>query len=49
MSVFGTSISPRLEVIPIALGISVGVSLLASILPVRKAVGVEPAIVLRGE
>lgn len=49
MSVFNTSISPTLEVIPIVLGISVGVSLLASILPVRKAVNVEPAIVLRGE
>ena len=49
ISVFSTSISPRLEVIPIAIGISIGVSLLASILPVRKAVAVEPAVVLRGE
>ncbi len=49
MSVFSTSISPTVEVIPIVIGISVGVSLLASILPVRKAVNVEPAIVLRGE
>jgi putative ABC transport system permease protein len=49
MSVFNTSISPRLEIVPIAIGISVGISLLASILPVRKAVAVEPAIVLRGE
>ncbi|HIG99255.1 MAG TPA: ABC transporter permease [Thermoplasmata archaeon] len=49
ISVFSLSITPRLEVIPIVIGISVGVALLASILPVRRAVRVEPAIVLRGE
>ncbi len=49
LSVFGTTITPRIEVIPVAVGISMGVSLLASALPVRRAVKVEPAIVLRGE
>lgn len=49
MSVFNTSISSRFEVIPLAIGISIGVSLFASILPVRRATKVEPAIVLRGE
>jgi len=49
VSVFSTTISPRIEVIPFVLGISIGVSLLASIFPVRKATRVEPAIVLRGE
>ena len=49
ISVFSLSITPRFEVIPITIGISVGVALLASILPVRRAVRVEPAIVLRGE
>lgn len=49
LSVFSLSITPRIEVIPISIGISVGVALLASILPVRRAVHVEPAIVLRGE
>ncbi|MBU0497209.1 MAG: ABC transporter permease [Candidatus Thermoplasmatota archaeon] len=49
ISVFTTSINPRIEIIPIAIGISMGVSILASILPVRRAVKVEPAIVLRGE
>ena len=49
MSVFSTSITPRLEVLPIALGLSIGISLLASALPVRRAMKVEPAIVLRGE
>ena len=49
ISVFSLSITPRFEIIPITIGISVGVALLASILPVRRAVKVEPAIVLRGE
>jgi len=48
-SVFNSSITPRFEIILVAIGISVGVSLLASIIPVRRAVKVEPAIVLRGE
>lgn len=49
LSVFAMSITPRLEVIPIVILISIGIVLLASILPVRRAVKVEPAIVLRGE
>lgn len=49
MSVFSTSITPRLEILPIAIGLSIGISLLASALPVRRAMKVEPAIVLRGE
>lgn len=49
LSVFNTSINPRFEIIPIVIGISIGVSLFASIIPVRRAVKVEPAIVLRGE
>ena len=48
-SVFSMSITPHIEVIPVSIGISIGVALLASILPVRRAVNVEPAIVLRGE
>jgi ABC-type antimicrobial peptide transport system permease subunit len=47
--VFSMSITPRIEVIPVSIGISIGVALLASIFPVRRAVNVEPAIVLRGE
>ena len=49
MSVFNTTISPRIEIIPLILILSIGVALLASIIPVRRAVKVEPAIVLRGE
>jgi ABC-type lipoprotein release transport system permease subunit len=33
----------------VAVPIAIGVSLLASALPVRRATAVEPAIVLRGE
>jgi putative ABC transport system permease protein len=49
ISVFNTTISPRVEIIPIVIAISLGVVILASILPVRRAVRIEPAIVLRGE
>lgn len=49
LSVFNTSISPHYQILPIAVAISIGVSLFASVLPVRRAVKVEPAIVLRGE
>jgi putative ABC transport system permease protein len=49
LSVFAMSITPRLGVIPIVILISIGIVLLASILPLRRAVKVEPAIVLRGE
>lgn len=49
MSVFSTSINPRMELLPVAIGISLTVALIASILPVRRAVRVEPVIVLRGE
>jgi putative ABC transport system permease protein len=47
--VFGVAvvISPR--VFPLAIGLSVAVALLASALPVRRALGVRPATVLRGD
>lgn len=48
-SVFNTAISPRFSIIPIIFLIAISVTLLASILPVRKAIQVEPASVLRGE
>ena len=47
--VFGAVIPPMFVVIPVAMGVSVGVSLLASALPVRRATKIEPAVVLRGE
>ena len=49
ISVFNTLITPRYEIIPIVLSISVVVALIASVFPILKAVKVEPAIVLRGE
>jgi putative ABC transport system permease protein len=49
MSVFNSSISPKLEVLPLVLGISIGIAVLASAIPVRRAISIEPAKVLRGE
>jgi len=47
--VFETSIGLHWSVLPAVMGIGIAVAVLASLLPVRRAVGVEPAIVLRGE
>ena len=49
LSVFDSEVMPSLWVFPVALGIGVGVALLASLLPVRRATKVEPAVVLRGD
>ncbi len=49
MSVFNSSVSPRLSVLPLVVGISVGITVLASAIPVRRAMTIEPAKVLRGE
>lgn len=48
-SVFGTDIKPEITVFPITLGIALAVALLGSIIPVRRAMGTEPVVVLRGE
>jgi len=49
LSVFEAVVAPRLIVIPMAVGISLGVSMLASALPVRRAARIEPVVVLRGD
>jgi putative ABC transport system permease protein len=49
LSVFDSEVMPSLWVFPVALGTGVGVALLASLLPVRRATKVEPAVVLRGD
>jgi putative ABC transport system permease protein len=49
LSVFSTTIAPSWEVLAVAIPIAIGVSLLASAIPVRRATAVEPAVVLRGE
>jgi len=48
-SVFSTPIPPALIVLPVTLGISLFITVLASALPVRRAIQIEPAIVLKGE
>ena len=48
LSVFETTISTNILLLPIIIGLSVGVALASSIVPVRRAIAVEPAIVLRG-
>lgn len=49
ITVFNATISLRLPVLPITLVLSLLVALLAAIVPVRRAVSVEPAKVLKGE
>jgi putative ABC transport system permease protein len=49
MSVFNSAVSPKLEVLPLVLGISIGIAVFASAIPVRRAISIEPAKVLRGE
>jgi len=48
-SVFGSSIIFMPLVIPITIGISLAVALGASSLPIRRALKIEPAVVLRGD
>ncbi len=47
--VFGTIISPSLFSVLISGILSVGVALLGSMLPVKKAVEIEPSVILRGD
>jgi len=46
--VFGASVTPRLEVLPITLALMVGVSL-AGAFPLRLLARVKPAVIFRGE
>jgi len=48
-SVFGSAVAPVPLVLPATLGLSVAVALLAAALPIRRAVSIEPAVVLRGD
>ena len=48
-SVFGRQVSVISSVIVMTLALSVAVTVLACLLPVRRAVAIEPALVLRGE
>jgi putative ABC transport system permease protein len=49
VSVFGRGLNPEFHLVPITVAVSALVTIVASLWPVRKAVDVEPAIVLRGE
>jgi putative ABC transport system permease protein len=49
VSVFGRGLSPEAHLVPVTVAVSALVTVLASLWPVRRAVDVEPAVVLRGE
>jgi putative ABC transport system permease protein len=46
--VFNSTITPRIVVLVVVLLLSVGISFIASLLPLRKAAGILPASVLKG-
>jgi len=48
-SVFGSAVAPVAIVIPMTMAISVAVAMLAGLIPVRRALKIEPATVLRGD
>ncbi|MBI4320543.1 MAG: FtsX-like permease family protein [Chloroflexi bacterium] len=47
--VFGSAVAPNVIVLPLSIIVALGVAVLASALPVRRAVRIDPAITLRGE
>lgn len=46
-SVFQSTITSSLIILPVIIGISIGVTILSSILPIRRAMNIEPAEVIR--
>jgi putative ABC transport system permease protein len=47
-SVFGTPASPRLLLVPVVLGLAAVVALVGSLIPLRRAANLRPALILRG-
>lgn len=48
-SIFGTPASPRIELLPVILGIAMLIVILGSLIPLRRAARLDPAPILRGE
>lgn len=48
-SVFESYMSMKIIVLPLVMALSIGITLLASTIPVRRAMAIEPAKVLRGD
>lgn len=48
-NVFNTYASLRIEILPVVLVLALGISLVATIFPLRRALQVEPTVALRGE
>ncbi|MBI4553845.1 MAG: FtsX-like permease family protein [Candidatus Latescibacteria bacterium] len=48
-SAFGSSLTIRPLVFPAVIGLAVGLSVLAGLIPVRRATAIDPAVILRGE
>ncbi len=49
LSVFGRTVNFHLWLVPLAIIISVSITVIASVVPVRKVLEIEPALVLKGE
>jgi putative ABC transport system permease protein len=48
-SVFGTPALPRFVLVPVVLGLAALVALLGSLIPLRRAARMRPALILRGQ
>jgi putative ABC transport system permease protein len=48
-SVFGTPASPQLILIPVIIGLAAIVALIGSVIPLRRAAHLRPALILRGQ
>jgi putative ABC transport system permease protein len=48
-SVFGTPASPQLILIPVIVGLAAMVALIGSVIPLRRAAHLRPALILRGQ